>query len=219
MTENGLAFDDVLKTAQELGYAEKDPTADVEGYDACRKIAILSSLAYGKTANFEEILTEGITKITKIDISYAKKCKSVIKLVGVSKNTPEGISAFVAPMLLPKEHPLSNVNGSFNAIFVKGNMVGDVMFYGRGAGSLPTASAVVSDVVAAVRHKHLHVDVDWTTEKMEILSNDHVKVKALVRIAGGEEQKQKALSVFEGGEIVTVEEAKDEFEEIEGRSL
>ena len=99
MTENGLAFDDVLKTAQELGYAEKDPTADVEGYDACRKIAILSSLAYGKTANFEEILTEGITKITKIDISYAKKCKSVIKLVGVSKNTPEGISAFVAPML------------------------------------------------------------------------------------------------------------------------
>lgn len=211
MTENGLAFDDVLKTAQELGYAEKDPTADVEGYDACRKIAILSSLAYGKTANFEEILTEGITKITKIDISYAKKCKSVIKLVGVSKNTPEGISAFVAPMLLPKEHPLANVNGSFNAIFVKGNMVGDVMFYGRGAGSLPTASAVVSDVVAAVRHKHLHVDVDWTTEKMEILPNDHVKVKALVRIAGGEAQKQKALSVFEGGEIVTIEEAKDEF--------
>lgn len=211
MTENGLAFDDVLKTAQELGYAEKDPTADIEGYDACRKIAILSSLAYGKTANFEEILTEGITKITKIDISYAKKCKSVIKLVGVSKNTPEGISAFVAPMLLPKEHPLANVNGSFNAIFVKGNMVGDVMFYGRGAGSLPTASAVVSDVVAAVRHKHLHVDVDWTTEKMEILPNDHVKVKALVRIAGGEAQKQKALSVFEGGEIVTIEEAKDEF--------
>ena len=135
----------------------------------------------------------------------------MIKLVGVSKNTPEGISAFVAPMLLPKEHPLSNVNGSFNAIFVKGNMVGDVMFYGRGAGSLPTASAVVSDVVAAVRHKHLHVDVDWTTEKMEILSNDHVKVKALVRIAGGEAQKQKALSAFEGGEIVTIEEAKDEF--------
>ncbi len=220
MTENDYAFDDVLKTAQELGYAEKDPTADVEGYDACRKIAILSSLAYGKTANFEEILTEGITKITKIDIAYAKKCKSVIKLVGVSKNSPEGISAFVAPMMLPKEHPLANVNGSFNAIFVKGNMVGDLMFYGRGAGSLPTASAVVSDVIAAARHKHLHVDVDWTAEKMEILSNDHMEVKALVRIAGGEAEQQKALSVFfenaRGCSIVTIEEAKDEFAVITG---
>lgn len=211
MTENDLAFDDVLKTAQELGYAEKDPTADVEGYDACRKIAILSSLAYGKTANFEEILTEGITKITKTDICYAKKCKSVIKLVGVSKNSPEGISAFVAPMLLPKNHPLSNVNGSFNAIFVKGNMVGDLMFYGRGAGSLPTASAVVSDVIAAARHKHLHVDVDWTAEKMEILSNDHMEVKALVRIAGGEAEQKKALALFKNGEIITIDEAKDEF--------
>ncbi len=220
MTENDYAFDDVLKTAQELGYAEKDPTADVEGYDACRKIAILSSLAYGKTANFEEILTEGITKITKIDIAYAKKCKSVIKLVGVSKNSPEGISAFVAPMMLPKEHPLANVNGSFNAIFVKGNMVGDLMFYGRGAGSLPTASAVVSDVIAAARHQHLHVDVDWTAEKMEILSNDYMEVKALVRIAGGEAEQKKALEVFfEGGRgcsVVTIEEAKDEFAVITG---
>lgn len=216
MTENDLAFDDVLKTAQELGYAEKDPTADVEGYDACRKIAILSSLAYGKTANFEEILTEGITKITKTDICYAKKCKSVIKLVGVSKNSPEGISAFVAPMLLPKNHPLSNVNGSFNAIFVKGNMVGDLMFYGRGAGSLPTASAVVSDVIAAARHKHLHVDVDWTAEKMEILSNDHMEVKALVRIAGGEAEQKKALALFKNGEIITINEAKDEFAVITG---
>lgn len=220
MTENGLEFDDVLKTAQQLGYAEKDPTADVEGYDACRKIAILSSLAYGKTANYEEILTEGITKITKTDIAYAKKCNCVIKLLGVSKNEQKGISAFVAPMLLPKEHPLATVNGSFNAIFVKGNMVGDLMFYGRGAGSLPTASAVVSDVIAAARHKHLHVDVDWTEEKMEILSNDHMEVKALVRIAGGEAEQKKALDVFfEGGRgcsIVTIEEAKDEFAVITG---
>ncbi len=135
----------------------------------------------------------------------------MIKLVGVSKNSPEGISAFVAPMLLPKNHPLSNVNGSFNAIFVKGNMVGDLMFYGRGAGSLPTASAVVSDVIAAARHKHLHVDVDWTAEKMEILSNDHMEVKALVRIAGGEAEQKKALALFKNGEIITIDEAKDEF--------
>ena len=211
MTEKGLAFEDALKEAQELGYAEKDPTADVEGYDACRKIAILSSLAFGKTADFEEIPTEGITKITKTDIFYAKRCKSVIKLVGISKKTPEGISASVEPLLLPKDHPLASVNGAFNAILVKGNMVGDLMFYGSGAGSLPTASAVVSDVVAAVRHQHIHVDVDWTAEKMDILSKDHVAVKALIRIAGGEEQQKKALSAFKGGSIVTIEEAQDEF--------
>ena len=211
MTEKGLAFEDVLKQAQELGYAEKDPTADIEGYDACRKIAILSSLAFGKTADFEEIPTEGITKITKTDICYAKRCNSVIKLVGISKKTSEGISASVEPMLLPKEHPLANVNGAFNAILVKGNMVGDLMFYGSGAGSLPTASAVVSDVVAAVRHHHIHVDVVWTAEKMEILPKDHVAVKALVRIVGGEEQQKKALLAFKGGSIVTIEEAKDEF--------
>ena len=165
MSKKGRNFEDVLKKAQELGYAEKDPTADIEGHDACRKIAILSSLAFGKTANFEKIHTEGITKITKRDFEYAKELDCEIKLVGTSKRLENGISAMVAPIMLKKNHPLSTVDGVFNAIFVKGNMLGDTMYYGSGAGSLPTASAVVSDVIDAIRHMGENVHIDWEDEE------------------------------------------------------
>ena len=136
MTENGSDFDSVLKDAQAKGYAEADPTADVEGYDACRKIAILTSLAYGKQLDFEDIYTEGITKITDRDIKYAAKLKAKVKIFGSSKLAGDKVSAMVAPKLITHDHPLYSVDGVFNAILVKGNMVGDVMFYGQGAGSL-----------------------------------------------------------------------------------
>ena len=140
MKDEGRSFDDVLKEAQELGYAEKNPAADVEGYDACRKIAILSSLAFGEHVNFEDIPTEGITKITKEDMVYAEKMKCVIKLLGTCQKQDDNVFARVAPMMVSKKHPLAMVNDVFNAIFVKGNMVGDLMFYGKGAGKLPTAT-------------------------------------------------------------------------------
>ena len=152
MSTEGCEFDTVLKEAQAKGYAEADPTADVEGYDACRKIAILSSLAYGKFLNYEDIYTEGITKITAKDIKYAKEMGCDIKLLGVAKNTEEGIEAYVCPMLIPSNHPLATVNDSYNAVFVNGDAVENAMFYGRGAGELPTASAVVGDVFEIARN-------------------------------------------------------------------
>lgn len=213
MTQKGASFDEVLKEAQKLGYAEADPTADVEGYDACRKIAILSSLAFGKTANFKEIYTEGITKITNRDIAYAKKIHSVIKLIGTSKNLPEGISAMVAPVILSTSHPLAMVHGAFNAIFVKGNVLGDTMYYGKGAGSLPTASAVVADVVDIIRHIDENIPVDWTQEKLPILNMKDVPVRALVRISAKNLEGAKVLAqdYFEQSQIIQLEDADDEF--------
>ena len=142
MEKDGAAFEEVLKEAQELGFAERNPEADVEGYDACRKIAILSSLMSGKSVDYQDIYTEGITKLTTEDFLYAKKMDKTVKLLAMSKLTEEGYLAMVAPVLIGQEHPLYNVNGVFNAVFVKGNMLGDSMYYGSGAGKLPTASAV-----------------------------------------------------------------------------
>ena len=156
MSTEGCEFDTVLKEAQQKGYAEADPTADVEGYDACRKIAILSSLAYERYFDFEDIYTEGITKISSRDIAYAKEFGNVIKLLGVAHNTEDGIEVGVYPMMISQNHPLASVRDSFNAVFVHGDAVGDVMFYGRGAGEFPTASAVVGDVIDVVRDTQYH---------------------------------------------------------------
>lgn len=184
MTDKGSAFEDVLKDAQEKGYAEKDPTADVEGYDACRKIAILTSLAYGKQLDFEDIYTEGITKITDRDICYARKLNAKIKIFGSSKKVGNQVSAMVAPKLISAEHPLYSVDGVFNAILVKGNMVGDVMFYGQGAGKLATASAVVSDVMDCARHQGINIDTLWEPEKLDLVPIDDVKNRFFVRVSG-----------------------------------
>lgn len=218
MAKEGKEFGQVLKKAQELGYAEKDPTADIEGHDACRKIAILSSLAFGKTANFEEIYTEGITNITGKDMEYAKELECEIKLVGTSKKLSKGISAMVAPFMLSKNHPLSTVDGVFNAIFVKGNVLGDTMYYGSGAGSLPTASAVVSDVIDAVRHMGENVHIDWIDEKLEILELNDVPVKAFIR-AGGDIKRIKTESkvLFEGCEFTDLDYDDDEIAIITGQ--
>lgn len=146
MTEEGMGYFDALKIATELGYAEADPTADVEGYDAGRKVAILASIAFHSRVTFQDVYTEGITNITSRDIAYAKELGWVIKLVGVAKNTAEGVEARVHPMLIPQSHPMATVSGSYNVVFVHGDAVDDVMFYGRGAGELPTASAIMGDV-------------------------------------------------------------------------
>lgn len=189
MAEDGSDFSDVLKEAQELGYAEKDPTADVEGYDACRKIAILTSLAYGKQVDYEDIYTEGITNITAEDFVYAKKIDCAIKIFGTSKKIGDSVYAMVAPQMVAKDHPLYSVNGVFNGISVTGNMLGDVMFYGAGAGKLPTASAVVSDVVAAVKHQGENVPIKWSEKKLPIAPMDELESRFFVRIKQSERDK------------------------------
>lgn len=152
MTNEGMDFDEALKLAQDLGYAEADPTADVEGYDAGRKIAIMASIAFNSTVTFNDVATEGITKITARDIKYAKDMDCTIKLLGVARNDNEGIEVMVHPMLIPSSHPLATVNDSFNAVFVHGDAVDDAMFMGRGAGMFPTASAIMGDMIDVARN-------------------------------------------------------------------
>lgn len=152
MTQEGMDFADALKKAQELGYAEADPTSDVEGLDAGRKMAILASIAFHSRVKFDDVEVKGITKITAKDIRYAKEFGYTLKLLGVARNTGGGIEVGVFPMMIPSSHPLANVNDSFNAVFVHGDAVDDVMFQGRGAGEFPTASAVMGDVVAVARN-------------------------------------------------------------------
>ncbi|RKQ26869.1 MULTISPECIES: homoserine dehydrogenase [Clostridia] len=152
MFEENMSFEEALAKATELGYAEADPTADVEGLDAGRKVAIMASIAFHSRVVFDDVHTEGITKITSDDIAYAKEFDSVIKLLGVAHNTEGGIEVGVYPMLLNKEHPLASVRDSFNAVFVHGDAVDDAMFYGRGAGELPTASAVMGDIIDVARN-------------------------------------------------------------------
>ena len=152
MTQEGMEFEDALALATELGYAEADPTADIEGLDAGRKVAILASVAFNSRVVFDDVYIEGITKITSKDIKYAKELGSDIKLLGVANNTEDGIEAYVCPMLIPSSHPLASVNDSYNAVFVHGDAVENAMFYGRGAGELPTASAVVGDIFEIARN-------------------------------------------------------------------
>ena len=152
MFEENMSFEEALAKATELGYAEADPTADVEGLDAGRKVAIMASIAFHSRVVFDDVYTEGITKITADDIAYAKEFDSVIKLLGVAHNTEGGIEVGVYPMLLNKEHPLASVRDSFNAVFVHGDAVDDAMFYGRGAGELPTASSVMGDIIDVARN-------------------------------------------------------------------
>lgn len=162
MVKEGASFDDALAEAQRLGYAERNPEADVEGHDARRKIAILASLASGKFVNWKEVPTEGITKITRQDVAFAEKYDAVIKLIGVAKIDAEGkVYIRVSPMVIPRTNQLADVNDVFNAILVKGDSIGDVMFYGRGAGKLPTASAVVADVIDAAKHININKLITW----------------------------------------------------------
>ena len=211
MTEKGSDFDSVLKDAQDKGYAEKDPTADVEGYDACRKIAILTSLAYGKQLDFEDIYTEGITKITDRDIAYAKKMGAKVKIFGSSKKVGDKVSAMVAPQMIYPEHPLYSVDGVFNAILVKGNMVGDVMFYGQGAGKLATASAVVSDVMDAAKHAGVNIITLWDAEKLDLVAAEDARNVFFVRVSGIKAQKSDKVKELFGNVKMVDAGYDDEF--------
>ncbi len=156
MTEEGMEFSDALALATELGYAEADPTADIEGHDAGRKLAILASIAFHTPVTFQDVYTEGISQITSKDIRYAHELGCEIKLLGIAKQAEDGIEVRVHPTMIPQNHPLAKINDSFNAVFVHGDAVDDAMFYGRGAGSLPTGSAVVGDIMDAARNMLYH---------------------------------------------------------------
>lgn len=201
MDKEGVGFATVLKKAQEKGYAERNPEADVEGYDACRKIAILSSLMSGKHVDYEDIYTEGITHISIEDFEYARALNMAIKLLAMCKRNENGFFTIVAPFLIPYEHPLANVNGVFNAINVHGNMLGDVMFYGKGAGKNATASAVVADVIDMVKHKGKHIEVNMNSEKAKLTSKDNAVRRFFVRVP--ESLKDQATELF-GSEIDVV---------------
>lgn len=212
MTDEGWEFEDALKKAQEFGYAERNPEADIEGYDACRKIAILSSLAFGNHVDYEDIYTEGISKISAKDIQYAKKLNMAIKLLADSKRDGDNFYAMVAPFMIAKSHPLFSVNDVFNGIFVNGNVIGDVMFYGSGAGKLPTASAVVADVVDATKHLKRNVMSFWSSKKLELTSIENAKRRFFIRMQGSPEEMKAAVeAAFGSVEVVTLEDMKDEF--------
>ena len=199
MTYGGATFDDALRDAQEKGYAERNPEADVEGYDACRKIAILTSLISGQRVDFEDIYTEGITKVTTEDIKYADKLGRVIKLLAMSKKEADGkYYAMVAPFLIDAANPLYSVNGVFNAIFVEGNMLGASMFYGSGAGKLPTASAVVADVVDACKNLNENLGFYWSDEKLVLGDARDDKRRFLVRTKGDAQADKAAVEALFG---------------------
>ena len=211
MDKEGETFENALKEAQNLGYAERNPEADVEGHDTCRKIAILTSMATGKTVNYEDIYTEGITKITDIDFKYAEKMGTSIKLFGTSRIKDGKVSAYVAPVMISKNNPLYSVNDVFNGIVVKGNMLGTSMFYGSGAGKLPTASAVVADIIEAVQNIDKNVPLGWTDEKQEILPMDQTKFRYFIRVAGSYRNKEQELNEYFGKAEVVELYGMDEF--------
>ena len=212
MAEKGSDFADVLKEAQNLGYAERNPEADVEGYDACRKIAILSSLAFGRQVDYEDIYTEGISKITATDIKYAKAMGQMIKLLAVSRKVDGSFYAMVSPVLVGPSDPLYSVNGVFNAIFVHGNVLGDAMFYGSGAGKLPTASAVVADVVDEARHLNRSIMAFWSSKKLELTDISNSSRKFFVRVKGTPETElAKVQAVFGNVQPVVVADVDGEF--------
>lgn len=212
MFNEGAEYDEVLKEAQDKGYAERNPEADVEGHDACRKIAILSSVISGKCVDYKEIYTEGIAKITATDMKYAKKLGRTIKLLASAKRDGDKISDMVCPCLLNDSHPLYHVDGVFNAVFVRGNMLGDAMFYGSGAGKLPTASAVVGDVVDAAKNMGRTVMPVWTNEKISLTDKADTEKKFFVRMEGTpEEYAEKIEALFGKTETIVLENVEGEF--------
>ena len=194
MEKAGLSFQDALREAQEKGYAERNPEADVEGHDACRKIAILSSIICGKTVRYEDIPCEGISRITTTDFAYARAMNMAIKLLGISRRNQDGsMSVRTAPFLVRADHPLHSVQDVFNGVFIHGNMVDDIMFYGRGAGKFPTASAVVSDVIECARNIGRTVRFRWDDEAMTLSAPDSESYRYFIRIDAGEAEKAAGL--------------------------
>lgn len=209
MEKENADYDKTLKQAQELGYAERNPEADVEGYDSCRKIAIISSLMVAKNVDSDKIYTEGITKITPADFAYAKSENMTIKLLATSTGYDDGsVLAMVAPTMISREHPLAVVNDVFNGVFITGNMLGDVMFYGKGAGKLPTASAVVSDVIDCARHiGRSSIVCIWDKEEAALADKAETTKAFFVRAKA--DARERLLEVFEEGRFVEAGRAED----------
>ncbi len=207
MIRDGMGFDEALKIAQDLGYAERNPSADVDGHDTCRKICILASLAFGKHVYPENVHTEGITKITLEDVNYCDSCDCKIKLVGCAKREDSGeISIGVFPAVIKDDSQLAGVNDVFNAILVRGDATGDVVFYGKGAGKLPTASAVVSDIVSAAKHDKTSISLTWKdSEQSFIRSFDNFACANYIRFAANDKAAAKAVieSEFSGVEYLS----------------
>ena len=199
MIVDSMDFETALKLAQEKGFAEKSPTADIEGHDTCRKICILSSLAFGKHVYPDQVKTQGITSITLDDVAYAEKFNCAVKLIAKAKKQPNGkISAIVAPMLVPYDNILSRVDGVFNAIVVNGDATGDVMFYGKGAGKMPTASAVVADIIDCAKHLHARKYFDWQDGERDYVIKDTGKERfyVLIKSHNFDELKNSYFAAF-----------------------
>lgn len=212
MAREGMAFDAVLKEAQEKGYAERNPEADVEGYDACRKIAILSSLAYGSQVDYEDIYTEGITKITARDFAYAAKINRSIKLLGISRKENGTVYAMVAPFMISEESSLYNVNDVINGISIKGNAIGDVLFVGAGAGKMPTASAVVTDVVDCAKHLGTNIMTFWNKDKITLGDVEDMSSQFYLRISGNADARlDEVRKVFGEVKDIILGGVDDEF--------
>ncbi len=206
MIEDGMQFEDALKLAQDLGFAERNPEADIEGHDACRKICILASLAYGKHIYPDAVHTEGITKITLEDVKYAEAFDCVIKLIGKVKKLDDGkIDIIVAPMLVPNKSQLANIDNEFNGIMVRGDCTGDVVFYGKGAGKLPTASAVVADIVDCCKHLKTRKFLFWADGNGKNIIDTNESVSAMYVRASGENAIEKAQKVFGSAEQINRE--------------
>ena len=197
MERTDLDFDDVLREAQQLGYAERNPSADIEGYDTCRKIAILASLAFGSQVSYEAIHTEGICSISHTDIEYANAMNRSIKLLGMCRQHGQKTEAVVCPAMIAQDHPLYSVSDVMNGILVRGPVMGDLMFYGPGAGKLPTASAVVADVIDAVRNRGRDIMAKWDEKTIDLAQGDQMCASFFVRIAGKDESCAKALGECE----------------------
>ena len=211
MDREGVTFEAALKEAQRSGFAEADPTADVEGLDASRKIAILSALAYGAQVDYQDVPTEGITKITGTDFRYARALGLSVKLLGSSRCIDGKYYIQVSPVLLPPEHPLAAVNGVFNAILVQGNMVDQLMFYGRGAGSLPTASAVVADVIEELRNPHTTLVKSWDPEKLTLSDIGDLRRRFFLRLSGCKDCRAAEVEAALGAVSYTVLDGLNEF--------
>jgi len=211
MDKEGISFEKALKEAQERGYAERNPEADIEGYDTCRKISILTSVATGQTISYKEIQTEGIKEITIQDFVYANKMDASIKLLARSRLSDAGVRIMVSPVMISSEHPLFGVNDVYNGILVKGNMVGDLMFYGSGAGKRQTASAVMADIVEAARFPGESMERGWEESPLTIENNSEMTHQYFMRISGNTlEKRQEAEKIF-GEVLFTIFEYLDEF--------
>ena len=213
MSQENMDYADVLREAQEKGYAESDPTADVGGLDAARKLVILASIAFNTRIDLSDVLVEGIDGLDLCDIEHGKELGYAIKLLAIAKNNAEhGISVCVRPTMLPVSHPLAGVNDVFNAIFVHGNVLGDAMFYGSGAGKLPTASAVVADVVDEARHLNRSIMAFWSSKKLELTDISNSSRKFFVRVKGTPETElAKVQEVFGNVQPVIVADVDGEF--------